>query len=109
VKGRLAALTAVIIWGVQFSVLASALRHVDAYTFSGMRFALGASVLALVLWIREGRGALRFEGRALAAFGYGAAGFAAPVDRRVGVYLAAERGPVRRDLPDPHPAAALGV
>jgi drug/metabolite transporter (DMT)-like permease len=76
-KGRLAALTAVVIWGVQFSVLASALRHIDAYTFSGLRFALGASVLALVLWLREGRGALRFEGRALAAFGYGAAGFAA--------------------------------
>ena len=32
-KGRLAALTAVVIWGVQFSVLASALRHIDASTY----------------------------------------------------------------------------
>ncbi|MEV0268997.1 DMT family transporter [Hamadaea sp. NPDC050747] len=75
--GRAAALTSVLIWGVQFSVLAAALRRLDAYHFSSLRFALGALVVALVLVWREGRGALRYEGRLLAATGYGAAGFAA--------------------------------
>ena len=75
--GRLAALTSVAIWGVQFSVLAAALRQIDAYHFSSLRFALGAIVIAAVLWLREGRAALRFDGRMKAAVGYGAAGFAA--------------------------------
>ncbi|WP_027342309.1 DMT family transporter [Hamadaea tsunoensis] len=76
-KGRLAALGAVVIWGFQFSVLASAMHHVDAYHFSSLRFILGALVLAgLLLW-REGRTALRFDGRLGAVLFYGAAGFAA--------------------------------
>jgi drug/metabolite transporter (DMT)-like permease len=75
--GRLAALTSVVIWGVQFSVLAAALRRLDAYHFSSLRFALGAIVITAVLWLREGRAALRFDGRLKAAVGYGAAGFAA--------------------------------
>ncbi|NUT21261.1 MAG: DMT family transporter [Hamadaea sp.] len=75
--GRAAALTSVLIWGVQFSVLAAALRQLDAYHFSSLRFVLGALVIAAVLVWREGRGALRYEGRLLAATGYGAAGFAA--------------------------------
>jgi len=75
--GRVAALTSVLIWGVQFSVLAAALRQVDAYHFSSLRFVLGAIVIAAVLVWREGRGALRYEGRLAAAVGYGAAGFSA--------------------------------
>lgn len=76
-KGRLAALAAVVIWGFQFSVLAAAMHHVDAYHFSSLRFVLGALVLTgLLLW-REGRAALRFDGRLPAVLFYGAAGFAA--------------------------------
>lgn len=76
VNGRAAALSAVAIWGVQFSVLESALQDLDAYHLSSLRFALGAAAVAAVLWLREGRQALRFDGRLPAAVGYGAAGFA---------------------------------
>lgn len=76
-KGRITALAAVVIWGFQFSVLAAAMHHVDAYHFSTLRFVLGAVVLTgLLLW-REGRRSLSFDGRLPTVLLYGAAGFAA--------------------------------
>jgi len=70
-QGRAAALGAVIVWGFQFSIFADALRYVDAYSFSTIRFTLAAAVPAALLWVREERGALRFDGRLPAAVGYG--------------------------------------
>lgn len=50
-----------------FSVAKRALPYLDAYALGSVRYALGVAVLALLLIAVEGRAALRYDGRFLAA------------------------------------------
>jgi drug/metabolite transporter (DMT)-like permease len=53
-----------------------ALRHIDPFTFTSMRYAIAGAVFAAVLWSREGRDGFRLGGeRAGLAFLFGTAGF----------------------------------
>ncbi|HEY4373509.1 MAG TPA: DMT family transporter [Burkholderiales bacterium] len=53
-KGLLLCLIATVSWGIMFPVMAGALKHVDPYTFTSLRFVPAALIFALVLWWREG-------------------------------------------------------
>jgi drug/metabolite transporter (DMT)-like permease len=69
-------LLVVVIWGGFLPVGKSALEMVDPYWLTAMRFGAAASVFIALLMLREGRDALRSEGR-LAKIGlFGALGFA---------------------------------
>ena len=63
-------------WGGQFVIGASALHRVDAFPLTTLRYALAASLLLLLLGLREGRQALRLEGRGLRLLWLGTLGFA---------------------------------
>src|SRR3954467_7219245 len=52
-KARLAAFTAVVMWGVSFVATKAALRGVSPITLIFTRFALGVAVLVLILTVRR--------------------------------------------------------
>jgi drug/metabolite transporter (DMT)-like permease len=69
-------LIAVTAWGVLFAIVSSALRHVDAFNLTSVRYLLASLILVGLLAAREGRGALGSGGRAPELVVLGAAGFA---------------------------------
>jgi len=69
-------LFAVLSWGVMFPVLASALTRVDALNLTTARYVLAAAVLLALLLAREGRRALRPDGRGTETVLLGVVGFA---------------------------------
>jgi drug/metabolite transporter (DMT)-like permease len=74
--GIVFATTTAVIWGGQFVVGKSALRHVDAFPLTTLRYALAASLLLALLVAVEGLGSLRLAGRGLELFVLGTLGFA---------------------------------
>ena len=69
--GRLAALAAVVLWGLSFVATKRALLELSPLTLIFIRFALGALVLHLILWLRRKPvGAPRAELPALALMGF---------------------------------------
>jgi drug/metabolite transporter (DMT)-like permease len=69
-------LIAVLSWGVMFPVADRALRHVDAFNLTAIRYIAATVVFVALLAAIEGRAALRYEGRFLALLGLGSLGFA---------------------------------
>jgi drug/metabolite transporter (DMT)-like permease len=69
-------LVAVTAWGLLFAIASSALRHVDAFNLTSVRYLAASLILVGLLAAREGRGALRGSGRGAELFLLGAAGFA---------------------------------
>lgn len=74
-KGGALLLTAAVFWGGMFPVAKDALLVVDAFWLSAIRYAVTAGVFLLLLALLEGPQALRFEGRLIPAFLFGAIGF----------------------------------
>ncbi|HEV7899770.1 MAG TPA: DMT family transporter [Planosporangium sp.] len=70
------ALLAVVLWGVMFSVIADAVRHVDPFNLTAIRYALATLLLLVLLAWREGLAGLRFGGRTAEVAVLGAVGFA---------------------------------
>src|SRR3954463_9728922 len=71
-------LTAALAFGTMFPVGAVALRHVDAFHLTAIRYGLATLVFLVLLWAVEGRAALRVPGRrrGLELWALGSAGFA---------------------------------
>lgn len=63
-------------WGAMFPVADSAIRHVDPFHLTAIRYLLAAVGFLALLWAFEGVRALRTEGRALELFLFGTAGIA---------------------------------
>jgi drug/metabolite transporter (DMT)-like permease len=61
-KGVLSCLLATVSWGAMFPVMTSALRHLDAFSFTALRYSLAACAFVALLLVREGRGALNLRG-----------------------------------------------
>jgi drug/metabolite transporter (DMT)-like permease len=76
VLGAVFGTTTGLAWGGQFVIGASALHRVDAFPLTALRYALAAALLLALLALREGRQALRLEGRGLRLFWLGTLGFA---------------------------------
>ena len=76
VAGVLLCFGAVVSWGGMFPVMGSALKVMNPFLFTAIRYtAAGLMFVAFLAW-REGRGALRLEGRAAALWVLGSLGFA---------------------------------
>ena len=74
-KGGVLLLTATILWGGMFPVAKDALYTVDAFYLSALRYGVTAAAFIVVLWLAEGREALRFEGKTISASLFGTIGF----------------------------------
>ncbi|HEV7898202.1 MAG TPA: DMT family transporter [Planosporangium sp.] len=70
------ALLAVVLWGVMFSVIADAVRLVDPFNLTAIRYVLATLLLLVLLAWREGRAGLRFGGRTVEVAVLGSVGFA---------------------------------
>jgi len=69
-------LMVIAIWGAFLPVGKSALQMVDPYWLTAMRFGTAALVFIGLLWVREGRAALRTEGHFWKITLFGSLGFA---------------------------------
>ncbi len=77
VKSVLYCLAATVSFGLMFPVMASALTHVDPFTFTSLRYLVAGAASLALLRGREGPGALRLRGEPIAlAWLLGSVGFA---------------------------------
>jgi drug/metabolite transporter (DMT)-like permease len=65
----------VLSWGGLFPVAKRTLPVLDPFVLGSIRYALGVLIFIAILWIAEGRQALRYGGRFLPAAVYGVFGF----------------------------------
>ncbi|HXR41481.1 MAG TPA: DMT family transporter [Acidothermaceae bacterium] len=76
-RGVALCLIATLSWGGMFPVMTRALRHIDPFTFTCMRYAIAGVVFALLLARREGLAGFELRGaRVGLAWFFGTAGFA---------------------------------
>ena len=75
-RGTFYMLLVIAIWGGFLPVGKSALQMVDPYWLTAMRFGTAALVFLALLWVREGRAALRTEGHLWKIALFGGLGFA---------------------------------
>jgi drug/metabolite transporter (DMT)-like permease len=68
---------AIVSWGALFSIAKRTLPVVDPFFLGSVRYAAGVLLFIGILWITEGRQALRYGGRFLPAAVYGIFGFTA--------------------------------
>ncbi len=68
-------LVAAIAWGGMYGVSQIALASMDPYSMTTVRYGIGAVFFCLLLWLREGHTAFRFEGQFLRLWFYGSCGF----------------------------------
>src|SRR5919206_3021048 len=63
-------------WGAMFPIADSAIRRVDPFHLTAIRYLLAAAGFLALLWAFEGARALRTEGRGLELWLFGSAGIA---------------------------------
>ena len=68
---------AILSWGALFPIAKRTLPVLDAFFLGSVRYAIGVLIFVVVLWLTEGRGALRYGGRFLPAAVFGVVGFCA--------------------------------
>ena len=73
--GSFCMLVAAICWGGMFPVAKATLHFVDPFFLTLIRYGVTAVIMLALLWAREGRAALRAEGKAWPLFLFGGAGF----------------------------------
>lgn len=70
-------LAATIMFGLMFPVMTSALRRIDPFTFTSLRYVVAGAVLLVLLWHKEGPDAMRLRGEPIGlAWVLGSIGFA---------------------------------
>ncbi|MDQ1305656.1 MAG: hypothetical protein QG671_1488 [Actinomycetota bacterium] len=76
-RGVALCLIATVSWGGMFPVMTSALRHIDPFTFTCMRYGIAGLIFLVLLAMTEGRTSLKVRGERMGlAFFFGAVGFA---------------------------------
>jgi drug/metabolite transporter (DMT)-like permease len=75
-KGAIFCLLATLSWGTMFPIMTHALQKIDPFTFTAFRYTIAGIIFLAFLYFREGRGAFKFEGKALLLWIFGSAGFA---------------------------------
>jgi len=73
--GITAALTATLLWGMQFPVLANVLRDLDPFWLTLIRYGIALVILATIALAREGLAAFSLDGRGLQIATLGIVGF----------------------------------
>lgn len=74
--GLLFCLISVLAWGGMFPVMESALKFIDPFYFTAIRYGVASIIFLLLLVAIEGTQSLNFEGRILSLLFFGSAGFA---------------------------------
>lgn len=75
--GVLYCLIATVSWGCMFPVMTSALRHLDPFTFTALRYSIAGMAFLAILLAKEGVQSLRLKGeRIFLAWLFGTLGFA---------------------------------
>lgn len=74
--GALFCLITVVSYGIQFPIAESALKHVDPFYFTAIRYGIATIVFLVILASVEGVSAISFGGRGWKLFLYGSCGFA---------------------------------
>jgi drug/metabolite transporter (DMT)-like permease len=74
--GALPSLTAALAWGAMFPIAATALKHVDPFHLTAIRYLVAAAIFLALLTAFEGGRALLPEGRGVELFVLGSLGFA---------------------------------
>lgn len=64
-KGIAACLAATVLFGVMFPVMTDALRYIDPFTFTSLRYLIAGVGFVVLLMQREGVGAFRADGKSL--------------------------------------------
>ncbi|OAB40089.1 DMT family transporter [Paenibacillus glacialis] len=75
VIGSILCLIASMSWGAMFPVAHIALQKIDSFYFSFIRYAIVAVILSVMLLIKEGKSAFRFEGRGKSLLFFGTVAF----------------------------------
>jgi drug/metabolite transporter (DMT)-like permease len=76
-RGVMLCLIATASWGGMFPVMTHALRHIDPFTFTCLRYAIAGILFAALLWRMEGRPGFALRGSRIGlAWFFGTAGFA---------------------------------
>lgn len=74
--GVLLCLTATLFWGGMFPIMDSALKHVDAFSFTCLRYLVAGALFVITLAVVEGRASFNLRGqRVVLAWLFGTAGF----------------------------------
>lgn len=73
--GAFLCLVACMSWGAMFPVAHIALMHIDPFYFSFIRYFIVGIILAVILFVKEGKQAFRLEGKGLAVAFYGSMAF----------------------------------
>ena len=75
-KGVALCLVGTALMGAMFPVMTAALRHVDPFTFTSLRYLIAGIAFAMLLWHREGADAFAADGHSLGtAWLLGSVGF----------------------------------
>ncbi len=75
-NGILLCLVATLFWGGMFPIMDSALRHIDAFSFTCLRYLIAGTLFVITLAVFEGRKSFNLRGeRVLLAWFFGTAGF----------------------------------
>ncbi len=74
-KGAFLCLIASVAWGAMFPVAESAFAHLDPFFFSVIRYSAVSVILLVLLWLKEGGRALRFDGRGAPLWFFGTMAF----------------------------------
>ena len=86
--GAVLCLIASMSWGAMFPVAHEALKHIDPFYFSFIRYFVVGVLLAVILYFKEGKSAFRLEGRGLALTFFGSMAF---VVYNMGVFLGQQK------------------
>lgn len=73
--GCIYCLIACMAWGAMFPVAHEALKMIDPFYFSFIRYGIVTVILAVLLYLKEGKKAFRFEGKGLLLTGLGIMAF----------------------------------
>lgn len=76
VLGALACLVAVVSWGTMFPVMGSALKVMNPFLFTAIRYTAAGIMFLVFLRMREGKSAFKLDGRAVTLWLLGSCGFA---------------------------------
>lgn len=75
IKGTILCLLTVLSWGGQFPIMRSALKQIDPFSFTAMRYTAAALIFVFLLSLIEGSKNLKFEGKHFLLWIYGTIGF----------------------------------
>ncbi|WP_226528763.1 DMT family transporter [Metabacillus niabensis] len=75
IKGTILCLLTVLSWGGQFPIMRSALKQIDPFSFTAIRYTAATLIFLLLLLLFEGKKSLKVEGNLLLLWFYGTIGF----------------------------------